>query len=293
MPLPLLLVPLAVAGGSALAQTVAKLRSHRRLNEMRAELERLQSEHRGMLRMLYNRQAELCQRLGLPEPELPPALQEPEDGSANEPALPLWRRQLKRLVPQRRRRERTLAEGSPYSSRLKIIGRHGGSFAAGTVWRVWSASILNVLRPLGMNTVRPVATRALTFAPRMASAGGGMGGVGGSLAASTGLRFAVGAITAFGIVLGPALAAWSIFGEFKRIKRARRELTETGDQNRAELTRYVFQIRQLERQLAELPEPAPELAPEPALEPTPEREPAEERETAEPVGREAAVAAPR
>ena len=39
-----------------------------------------------------------------------------------------------------------------------------------------------------MNVVRPMAVRLLTFLPRIAA----VGGTGGSIAASTGLRFALG-----------------------------------------------------------------------------------------------------
>ena len=231
MPLPLLLIPLAVAGGSALAQTVAKLRSHSRLNALRDELEELESLHRAAMRLQYDSQVELCRQMGRPEPELPQVLREPEQPETAEPPTPRWRRLLTRQT-------RTLADGSPHS-RLGIIGRHGGSFAASAVWRTLSVPMMNVARPM--------AVRLLTFLPRIAS----LGGAGGSIAASTGLRFALGAFTVVGIVLGPVFAAWSIVSEIRNVRRARLELETTRAQRQAELDRYSARTRQLLMQLAE------------------------------------------
>jgi hypothetical protein len=230
MPLPLILVPLAVAGGSALIQTVAKLKSHARLNALRDELEVLESRHRAEMRQQYDRQLELCRQLGRAEPELPQVLQEPEQPETSEPPTPWWRKVLKRRAP-------TLADGSPHT-RLGIIGRHGGSFAASAVWRTLSVPIMNV--------VRPMAVRLLTFLPRIAT----IGGTGGSIAASTGLRFALGAFTIVGIILGPVFAAWSIVSEIRNVKKAQAELETTRIRQQAELTRYAARTRQLQSQLA-------------------------------------------
>ena len=239
MPLPLLLIPLAIAGGSAVAQTVAKLRAHGRLNALRAELEQLESQHRAEMRLNYDRQTELCRQLGWPEPELPPVLQEQDQPEEVELLVPRWRRLL-------RRRTYTLADGSPHS-RFGIIGRHAASFSAGAVWRTSSAPIMNVLRPIG--------ARLLTFAPRLASFGGGGGSIAASTATSTGLRFAVGAFTVFGIILGPALAAWSIIGEIRKVKKAQRELESTRIQRQTELTPYAARTRRLQRRLADATPP--------------------------------------
>ena len=240
MPLPLLLIPLAVAGGSAAAQAVAKLRSHARLNALHAELEELESRHRDDMRQHYERQVELCSRLDLPEPEQPLVLRETQQAEAADEPEPRWRRLLKR-------RERTLADGSPHS-RAAIVGRHGASFAAGAVWRMWSTTILNVLRPL--------SARLLTILPRFAA----FGGTGGSIAASTGLRFALGAFNIVGIIVGPALAAWSITQEIRNVRKAHRELDATRMQRQDELARYTARTRQLERQLAAAKLPADVVA---------------------------------
>ena len=237
MPLPFLVIPLAVAGGSALVQAVAKLRSHARLNQLRAELEELESRHRDEMCQHYERQVELSRELDLPEPEVPSVLQEPHKVLEEERQEPLWRRLLKR-------RNRTLADGSPHHSRVGIIGRHGASFAAGAVWRVWSASIMNLARP-----ITAFLPRLATILPRFAA----LGGTGGSIAASTGLRFALGAFNIVGIIIGPLLAGWAIFQEVKNVRRARHELESTRVERQDELYRYVARTRQLERQLAQLP----------------------------------------
>ncbi len=236
MPLPFLVIPLAVAGGSAAAQAVAKLKSHARLNALRVELEELESRHRDKMRQQYERQIELCSQLDLPEPELPSVLEEPLEVEVAEPEPPLWRRYLKR-------RNRTLADGSPHS-RASIIGRHGASFAAGAIWRVWSAAIMNLLRP-----ITAFLPRLATILPRFAA----FGGTGGSIAASTGLRFALGAFNIVGIIVGPLLAGWAIFQEIKNVKRAKSELEETRIERQEELYRYAARTRQLERQLAAAP----------------------------------------
>ncbi len=245
MPLPLLLFPLAVAGGSALAQTVAKLKAHSVLNSLRAELQELESEHRERMQEHYDRQAELCLQLGLPEPELPECLLEPEP--VEEPPIPRWRRPLKRLKPQKR----GLADG-PAQSRRQIVGKHAASFTAGTVWKTSGAAIMNVARPM--------LGRVLSIMPRFAAAGGsgaaGAGGVIGSLAASTAVRFALGAVTVVGIVVGPLLAGWAILREVKKVRNAREELYAARIERRAELTRYAVRTRQLERECAELEESA-------------------------------------
>ena len=230
MPLPALLIPLAIAGGSAVAQAVAKLRTHRRLNDLRAELEQIETDHRCEMRRHYDRQAELCLQLGRPAPELPPVLVEVDAPEPDEPPAPRWRRLLGR-------RKGTLAEGST-RSRSGIIGQHGASFAAGAVWRTLSGPVLNVMRP--------IVARLLTLAPRFAAAGG----AGGSILASTGLRFAVGAVSAVGILLGPLLALWSIFSEVRSVRRARRELETTRMQRDAELANYAERTRRLQRQAA-------------------------------------------
>ena len=92
--------------------------------------------------------------------------------------------------------------------------------------------------------------------PRFAA----FGGTGGSIAASTGLRFALGAFNIVGIIVGPALAAWSITQEIRNVRKAHRELDATRMQRQDELARYTARTRQLERQLTAAKPPADVVA---------------------------------
>ena len=244
MPLPLLLIPLAVAGGSALAQVVAKLKAHRRLSELKAQLDQLESEHQEGMRLQYDRQVDLCCQLGLPEPMLPSALMESEPVDAAAKPVPKWRRLVKR-------RSHTLADG-PAQSRANIVGRHGASFAAGTIWKTYSTTILRMVHPLYGRLIAPVTTRLLTFLPRLAMfGGGGAAGAGGSVLATTTIRFVLGAVSVVGIVLGPALAAWSIIQEVRKVRKARQELEAIRLRLETELTDYADQTRELQNQVAD------------------------------------------
>lgn len=224
MPLPALLIPLAIAGGSAVAQAAAKLRSHERLNALRAELEELEARHREEVMPLYERQRELCHRLRLPDPELPYSLQE----HRHVPVPALWRRLL-------RRRQRTVADGSPHS-RTYIIGRQGASFAAGAVWKAWSVTIMNLLRPL--------TARLVTLFPSAAPAVG----TGSSLVVGTSLRVALGVASLAAVVVGPLLLALAIVREVRKVRKARRELERIRDGWHEELAGYTSRTRLLERQ---------------------------------------------
>ena len=244
MPLPLLLIPLAIAGGSALAQVVAKLKAHSRLSELKAQLEQLESEHQEGMQRHYDRQVDLCRQLGLPEPELPPALMEPEPVDAAGKPVPKWRRLVKR-------QSRTLADG-PAQSRTNIIGRHGASFAAGTVWKTSSTTIINMVSPLYARLVAPVATWLLSFLPRLALAGGGgAASAGGYVLATTTIRFALSAVSVVGIVVGPILAARSIIMEVRKVRKARQELEAVRLRLETELTDYADHTRELQSQIAD------------------------------------------
>ncbi len=224
MPLPALLLPLAIAGGSAVAQAAAKLRSHERLNALRAELEELESHHRDEVLPLYDEQMHLCHRLGLPEPEYPASLQ--ESATLPDPP-PLWRRLL-------RRQKRTVADGSPHS-RAYIIGRQGAGFAAGTVWKVWSATILNLVRPVG--------ARLLTLFPGAAPAVGTTS----SLVFGISLRFALGIVSVAAFVVAPLLLAWAIVREVRKVRKARHELEAIRARRHEELAAYAARTRLLQR----------------------------------------------
>ena len=225
MPLPALLIPLAIAGGSAVAQAAAKLRSHERLNALQFELRELESFHRDEMLQHYERQTVLCHRLGLTEPEFPASLQEPKEPP---PPPPMWRRLL-------RRRKRTVADGSPHS-RTSIIGRQGAGVMAGTVWKAWSTTIMNLLRP--------ITAKLLTLFPGAAPAIG----TSSSLVFGVSLRFALGVVSVAAIVVGPLLLVWAIIREVRKVRKARRELDTIRKLRRAELASYGALTRQLQWQ---------------------------------------------
>ncbi len=207
-----------------MAQAAAKLRSHERLNALRAELEELEGHHLNAILQQYDEQMHLCHRLGLTEPEYPASLQESE--TLPDPP-PLWRRLL-------RRQKSTVADGSPHS-KASIIGRQGAGFAAGTVWKVWSATILNLVRPVG--------ARLLTLFPGAAPAVGTTS----SLVFGISLRFALGIVSVAAFVVGPLLLAWAVAREVRKVRKARHELETIRTRRHEELTAYRARTRLLQR----------------------------------------------
>lgn len=233
MPLPVILLPIALAGGSAAIQAASKVRAHRKLTQLHQELEEARQQHVQEMQRQYDRQLELCAELGLPEPPRPDALlPQPEP----EPARSLWSKAMSRLPT---RKKSALLDQRPSGSSATIVGRHGASFAASTVWKTSSAQILRVVQPIG--------ARAVGFMPKFASVGGGATG---SIAASTGLRFALSAVSIVGLVIGPALAAWTVWSEYRKVKEARAELADALVWFQAELDDMTSQTSQWETQLS-------------------------------------------
>ena len=234
MPLPVILLPIALAGGSAAIQAASKVRAHRKLTQLHQELEEARQQHVQEMQRQYDRQLELCAELGLPEPPLPDALlpqPEPEP-----PARSLWSKAMSRLPT---RKKAALLDQRPGGSSVTIVGRHGASFAASTVWKTSSAPIIRF--------VQPFVARTVTFMPKFAAAGGGATG---SIAASTGLRFALSAFSIVGIVIGPALAAWTVWSEYRKVKEARAELADALVRFQAELDDMTSRTSQWEAQLS-------------------------------------------
>ena len=162
--------------------------------------------------------------LGVPEPEYPASLQ---DNETLPEAPPLWRRVL-------RRRKRTVADGSPHS-RTSIIGRQGAGFAAGTVWKVWSATVLNIVRPMG--------AKLLTLFPGAAPAVGTTS----SLAFGISLRFALGIVSVAAFIVGPLLLAFAVIREVRKVRKARHELETIRRRRHKELATYRSRTRLLQR----------------------------------------------
>ena len=240
-----LLISLAVSFGSAAVQAVGKLRARKNLNQLRADLADSRRRHRSLLTEYYLRQRYLCGQLGLEPPPVPEVLKpptEPEEGTGK---LRLWRRLL------RRKPKTTLTHGSTGSA-VHIVGRHSLSVATGAVWRTTSGSIMRV--------VQPISARLFTFAPRFLAFGGsGAAATGGSIASSTAVRFAISSFSIIGILLGPAIASWTIFSEMRKVRRARLDLRILLHQQDQELAAARVRIRRLEAQYAEAAQATPEV----------------------------------
>ncbi len=245
MPLPLLLVPIAVTVGSAAVQAVGKLRARKELNSLRAQLADAQARHRTLLTEYFLRQHFLCRQLGLDPPDRPASLLPPNPEDADGPARrPLWRR----VIPLKPKT--TLTQGSTGSAR-QIVGRHSFSAVSSVIWRTSSANILRVVQPVGTRLIQPVGARLVTIAPRFVTLGGGAASTGGSLAASTAARTVIASVSVVGIAIGPAVAVWTIASEVRKIKQARRELARLLAQQDMELASFRVKNRRLEAQYAE------------------------------------------
>ena len=234
-----LVAAIVMAGICAVIQAVVKVRAHRQLTRLHRELATARQEHIHSMQSQHDRQRQLCADLGLPEPPLPDILQpQPEPDAAT-------KRRFRLPVPLLFRNKQPLLHQAPRGSSAFIVGRYGASFAASTVWKTSSANILRLLNPVTSRFLA-FAPRAAGFAPRFAAAGGGATG---SIAASTGVRFALGAISIVGLVIGPALTAWAVYRELRKVRSARREHAETVAQFDADLEAMVRRTAELEAQL--------------------------------------------
>ena len=238
MSLSLLIILIALAGGCAAIQAASKVRTHRKLSRLHQELDEARAQHVEAIRTLYDRQIELCAYLGRPDPEAPVALlpqPEPEQSGQRRFRLPV-------RLPFRKKEP--ILQRAPRGNSATIVGRHGASFAVSAIWKTSSGAIMRVVQPVGARALS-FMPRFLSFAPRLAGAGGGATG---SIAASTGLRFALSAFSIVGIILGPALAAWCVFSEFRKVRKARHEQAMTLNQFRSELESMTQRTAELETQ---------------------------------------------
>ena len=234
-----LAVPLGITTISAVAQVVAKLRARKILNQLRADLESARLRHRRLLTEYFLRQQFLCRQLQMSPPDRPASTlpQLPVEEGEDET---LKSRLLKKV--HWRRPKTTLTQGSTGSAGV-IVGRHSLSVGWSLVWRTTGSNIMRVAQPLG--------SRAATFAPRLVTFGGGAASTGGSLAASTAVRAVVGAVSVVGWVIGPALAAWTVFSEARKIGKARQDLRILLYRQDTELASFRVRNRRLEAQLTE------------------------------------------
>ena len=195
--------------------------------------------HRRLLTEYFLRQQFLCRQLQVSPPDYPASLlplQAVEEGEQE-----TLKSRLVKKVHWRRPRT-TLTQGSTGSARV-IVGRHSLSVGWSFVWRTTGSNIIRVVQPVG--------SRVATFAPRLVTFGGGAASTGGSLAASTAVRAVIGAVSVVGWVIGPALAAWTVFSEARKIGKARQDLRILLYQQDSELAAFRVRNRRLEAQYAE------------------------------------------
>jgi len=225
-----------MAGICAVIQAVVKVRAHRQLTRLHRELDLARQGHIEAMQVQHERQRRLCADLGLPEPPLPEILQlQPEPGTAT-------KRRFRIPVRLPFGNKQSLLQQAPRGSSAFIVGRYGASFAASTVWKTSSGNILRLLSP--------ITSRFLAFAPRAAGFAATGGGTTGSIAASTGVRFALGAISIVGLVIGPLLTAWAVYRELRKVRAARVEHAETLSQFNANLEAMTRRTAELEAQLS-------------------------------------------
>ena len=227
-----------MAGICAVIQAVVKVRAHRQLTRLHRELDLARQGHIEAMQIQHERQRQLCADLGLPEPPLPEILQpQPEPDAAA-------KRRFRIPVRLPFGNKQPLLHQAPRGSSAFIVGRYGASFAASTVWKTSSGNILRLLSPVTSRFLS-FAPRVAGFAPRFAAAGGGATG---SIAASTGVRFALGAISIVGLVIGPVLTAWAVYRELRKVRAARVEHAETLSQFNADLEAMMRRTAELEAQ---------------------------------------------
>ena len=178
-----------------------------------------------------------------PASTFPPSVEEEEDD-------PSWKSRWLKKLPWRKPRT-TLTQGSTGSAGA-IVGRHSFSVGYSVVWRTTGAYIIRVVQPVGARLIQPVGSRALTVAPRLVALGGGAASTGGSVAAATTVRAVVGTISVVGWVIGPALAAWTVTSEARKINKARRDLAILLARQDMEMAGFRVRNRRLEARYAEV-----------------------------------------
>ena len=230
---------IVMAGICAVIQAVVKVRAHRQLTRLHRELDLARQEHIEAMQAQYGRQCQLCAELGLPDPPLPEVLQPQPEPDAK------VRRLFRIPLSLPFRNNQPLLHRAPRGSSAFIVGRYGASFAASTVWKTSSGSILRLGSPV-TSRLLAFGPRVVGFVPRFAAAGGGATG---SIAAGTGVRFALGAISIVGLVIGPLLTAWAVYRELKKVRQARQEQADTLAQFGADLDAMMRCTADLEARL--------------------------------------------
>ena len=251
-----LAIPIALTILSAIAQLAGRLYATRKIRAAQNALQRRREQHAYAIAQQQRRQDAARRRIAAlgsdSDPHshhaLTPALADyaPRIWLPDRPDGGFLRRLFRRIIL----RSGGIDEHIPSSKR--IILPKVASTAASIVYKTNSPALMRLLMPalrpalafgaeiaaaIGrtlqlmasriaqlLTAAVPQTGRAATVAPRLAATGGGAAG--GSLGAGGGLlaRLAVTGIAVIGYLIGPALAALSIYLDLRKVRRARREL---------------------------------------------------------------------
>ena len=229
-----------MAGICAVIQAVVKVRAHRQLTRLHRELDLARQGHIEAMQIQHERQRQLCADLGLPEPPLPEILQpQPEPDAA---AKRRFRIPVSGCLSGISNRCCTSA---PRGSSAFIVGRYGASFAASTVWKTSSGNILRLLSPVTSRLSVLCAPRCRVLRPGLLLREEGLPGPSPPPRACASPS---GAISIVGLVVGPALTAWAVYRELRKVRRARQEHADTLAQFSADLDAMMRRTAELEAQ---------------------------------------------
>ena len=240
-----LAIPIALTIISAIAQLAGRLYATRKIRAAQDALQRRRIRHACAIARHQRRQHAARRRIAARGfyHTLPPALADyaPRIWLPDRPDGSLLRRLFRRIIL----RSGGIDERIP--SQKRIILPKVASTAASIVYKTNSPALMRLLMPAlrpalafasetaaaAGRAIQLVLSRAVQFltaasaetggaatvAPRLATAGGSLGAGGGILA-----RIAVAGIAVIGYLIGPALAAVSIYLDLRKVRRARREL---------------------------------------------------------------------
>ena len=250
-----LAIPIALTILSAIAQLAGRLYATRKIRAAQNALQRRREQHAYAIAQQQRRQDAARRRIAAlgsddsdSHHDLTPALADyaPRIWLPDRPDGGFLRRLFRRIIL----RSGGIDEHIPSSKR--IILPKVASTAASIVYKTNSPALMRLLMPalrpalafgaeiaaaIGrtlqlmasraaqlLTAAVPQTGRAAVVAPRLAATGGGAAG--GSLGAGGGLlaRLAVTGIAVIGYLIGPALAALSIYLDLRKVRRARREL---------------------------------------------------------------------
>lgn len=252
-----LAIPIALTILSAIAQLAGRLYATRKIRAAQNALQRRREQHAYAIAQQQRRQDAARRRiaaLGSDDHALPPALADyaPRIWLPDRPDGGILRRLFRRLVL----RSGGIDENTP--SQKRIILPKVASTVASIAYKTNSPALMRLLMPalrpalaFGAETAAaigrtlqlmasriaqlltaavPQTGRAATVVPRLTTTAGGAAGAEAAAGAGILARLAVTGIAVIGYLIGPALAALSIYLDLRKVRRARRELAAASAQ---------------------------------------------------------------